>query len=78
MEDVVSEVIEGLGISGSGMIFVLVVLVGAYSILKKIFSTFLSNNFNQTNIITKSLTNTEVSSYICDALHNSNTNEAHA
>ena len=78
MEDVVSEMIEGLGTSGCGIIFVLEVLVGAYSIFKKIFSAFLSNNFNQTNIITKSPTDRKISSYISDALHNSNTNEVNA
>lgn len=52
MSDIVSEVITGLGTSGGGMLFALVVLAGAYFLFKKTFTAFLQSNFNQTNFIT--------------------------
>ena len=53
MSDVVEEIIQGLGTAGGGMVFALVVLVGAYFLFKKTFAAFLESNFNSQSFISK-------------------------
>lgn len=50
MRDVVSEMIEGLGIIYVGKKFVFIALVESYCRFKKIFSALIFNKFNQTKI----------------------------